>query len=168
MLDAQCASNVYETTLTTTLVLKASSTHRNQGVKAQILRIEDVAYVGRTGWHTAWVAVHDLHKTEVGVIQVHREGDCFARSVLVNVVGHASVGGLRTGEVADQLTKCYVSNKRQAVHLTVTSEDRTNQGIERRFADGGRDDRTRRSAVVSRNWIRSLCRGLNPLAKTTL
>jgi len=91
MLNAQCASNIYESTLTTTLVLKASSTHWDQGVEAQILRIEDVAYVGVGGWHTAWVTVHDLNQTEVGVIQVHRQGDLLARSVLVDVVGNTSV-----------------------------------------------------------------------------
>ena len=92
MLDAQCASNVDESALATTLVLKASSTHWDKGVEAKILRIEDVTYVGAASWHTAWVAVDDLHKTKVGVIQVHRKGDLLARSVLVDVVGLAASG----------------------------------------------------------------------------
>jgi hypothetical protein len=46
MFDTQSSCNVNESTLTTTLVLKASSTQRDKGVEAQILRIEDVAYVG--------------------------------------------------------------------------------------------------------------------------
>ena len=167
MLDAQGSSNVDETTLATTLILKASSTHWDQGVKAKILRIEDVAYVGASSWHTAWVAVHDLYQTEVGVIQVYRQGDLLARSVLVDMVGCSYVGRISTGEVADKLAKCHVSNKCQTVHLTVTSKDRTNQSVEGAFADCGRDDRARRSAVSSRNWVGRLSGGVDPLAKTT-
>ena len=123
MLDAQCASNVDESALTTTLVLKASSTHWDKGVEGKVLRIEDVTHVSAASWHTAWVAVDDLHKTEVGVIQVHRKGDLLARSVLVDMVGLAASSGSRASKVTDKLTKCYVSNKRQAVHLTVLGED---------------------------------------------
>ena len=166
MLDAQGSSNVDETTLAATLVLKASSTHRNQGVKAQILRIEDVADIGRTSWHTARVAVHDLNKTEVGVIQVHRKGDLLARSVLVDVVGNTSRSRSCTGEVADKLAKCHVSNKGQAVHLTVLGEDGADHCVERGLTERGSNDRTGWGAISRRNWVGRLGRGLNPLAKT--
>jgi len=165
MLDAQGSSNVNEAALAATLVLKASSTHRNQGVEAQILRIEDVTHVGRTSWHTARVAVHDLNKAEVRVIQIHRKGDLLARSVLVDVVGNTSRSRGCTGEVADNLAKCHVSNKGQAVHLTVLGEDGTNHRVERGLTERRSNDRTRWSAVSSGNRVGCLGRGLNPLAK---
>jgi hypothetical protein len=166
MLDAQGSSNVDETTLAATLVLKASSTHRDQGVEAQILRIEDVADVGGCGWHTARVAVHDLHKSEVGVIQVHRKGDLLARSVLIDVVGNTSRSRGCTGEVADKLAKCHVSNKGQAVHLTVFGEDRADHCVERGLTERRSNDRTGWGAIIRRNWVGRLGRRLNPLAKT--
>lgn len=136
MFNAQGSCNVDETTFSTALVLQASSTHRNKGVETQILRIEDVAHVGRTSWHTAWVAIHDLNDAKVGVIQIHRQGDCLARSVLVDVVGNTSRSRGCTGEVADKLAKCHVSNKGQAVHLTVLGKDRADHCVERTLTNG--------------------------------
>ena len=123
MLDTESASNVNIATLATTLVLKTSAAHWDQGVETEILRVKDVTDVGRCGWHTAWVAVDDLHNAEIGIIEVDRKRDCLAGRVLIDMVGNASTRRLSAGEAADNLAKSRVGNERQAVHFTILAED---------------------------------------------
>ena len=165
MLDTESASNINVATFATTLVLKTSAAHWDQGVEAEILRVKDVTDVGRCGWHTAWVAVDDLHDAEIGIIEVDRKRDCLAGRVLIDMVGNASTRRLSAGEAADNLAKSRVGNERQAVHFAILTEDRTQHGVEGRFGNSGGKDRTGRGAIVSRNSVGGLGGGLNPLAK---
>jgi len=164
MLDNQSASNVDVTALATTLVLKASCAHRDKGVEAEVFRVDDIAKAVRSG-HAAWVAVDDLNDTEVRIVEVNSEGDSLAGSILINMVGLAASRSGSTGKARNNLAEGNVSNEREAVHLAIAGEDRTNDIVEGRFRRSSTEDRARRRTIVSRNWVRGLSRRLNPLAK---
>ena len=125
MLDNKRTSNVDITTLAATLVLKAGSTHRDEGVEAEVFRVDDIAETSRSG-HAAWVAVDDLHDTEVRIVEVNGQGDRLARRVLIDVVRVTTStrnGWGRTRETANNFAESNVGNEGQAVHLTILGED---------------------------------------------
>ena len=147
------------------MVLKAGSTHRDEGVEAEVFRVDDIAKAVRSG-HAAWVAVNNLNDTEVRIVEVDSEGDSLAGRVLIDMVGLAAGRSSSTGEARNNLAEGDVSNEGKAVHLAITGEDRTDNIVEGGFRRSRAEDRARRRTISSRNWVRGLSGGLNPLTKT--
>ena len=80
MLTNQSACHIDKSTLATTLVLKASSTHRDECVELEIRWVDEVA---RGTGHAIRVAVDHLDDAEVGIIKLDGVSNLLAFSTLI-------------------------------------------------------------------------------------
>jgi hypothetical protein len=159
------ASRFDVSTLTCTLVLKDNRFKWKQGTNTKILRIKDVTNIRGCGWHTSWVTVDKFDNTKVSIEERYAKGDLTCAGIFIYIVRCSGGRSFSTGEVSNNFTKCYVSNKRKITHFTSLGEDTSKQVVKGSFGYGCTKDRRGRRTISSRNvgWAS----GIKPITEST-